>query len=107
MRTVKLVAEVMTFPNTVEEFMEQYKVVDTDQIYSNGIEFVPIFRMEQWFEHVADAGTGRHGTWETVYLDHQRMGCRPQAHYCSECHQIVTFRTFFCPNCGADMRGAE
>ena len=44
-------ADIMTFPDTVEEFMEQYKIVDTDQVYTNGMEFVPIFRMEQWFEH--------------------------------------------------------
>lgn len=43
--------EMMEFPDTVEEFMEQHKTVDTEQIYSNGIEFVPIFRMNQWFEH--------------------------------------------------------
>ena len=41
----------MEFPETVEEFMEQYKVVDTEEVYSNGVEFVPIFRMKQWFEH--------------------------------------------------------
>ena len=41
----------MTFPDTVEEFMEQYKVVDTKQVYTNGTEFVPIYRMRQWFQH--------------------------------------------------------
>lgn len=45
------------------------------------------------------------GKWETVMLDHEWIGCRPKAHYCSECHQITWFRTFYCPNCGADMRG--
>lgn len=46
----------MTFPDTVEEFMEQYKVVDTDGIYmSKGAELVPIFRMRQWFEHLPSA----------------------------------------------------
>ncbi len=44
--------DMMTFPQTVEEFMEQYKVVDTEQIYSNGSAYVPIFRMKQWFDHV-------------------------------------------------------
>lgn len=44
-------SDVMEFPNTVEEFMELYKVVDTEQVYTNGTEFVPIFRMKQWFEH--------------------------------------------------------
>ena len=42
----------MQFPKTVEEFMEQYKIVDTEQIYTNGAELIPIFRMKQWFEHI-------------------------------------------------------
>ena len=43
----------MYFPGTVEEFMEQYKVIDTDGIYmSKGCTLVPIFRMKQWFEHL-------------------------------------------------------
>ena len=43
---------VMTFPDTVEEFMEQYKITDTEHIYSNGMDMVPLFRMRQWFWHV-------------------------------------------------------
>ena len=42
----------MEFPKTVEEFMESYKVVDTEEIYTNGMELVPIFRMRQWFGHI-------------------------------------------------------
>lgn len=42
----------MTFPETVDEFMEEYKIVDTEKVYTNSIELVPIFRMEQWFEHL-------------------------------------------------------
>lgn len=49
-------SDCMTFPDTVEEFMEQYKVVDTDGIYmSKGAELVPTFRMRQWFEHLPSA----------------------------------------------------
>ena len=44
--------EMMLFPSTVEEFMEQYKVVDRDHVLSNGAEFVPVFRMRQWFDHL-------------------------------------------------------
>ena len=43
--------DMMTFPASVEEFMEQYKMTDTDHVYSNGTEYVPIYRMKQWFEH--------------------------------------------------------
>lgn len=42
--------EIMQFPETVEEFMQQYKITDSEQIYTNGAELVPIFRMQQWFE---------------------------------------------------------
>lgn len=43
-------SEIMQFPETVEEFMQQYKITDTQQVYTNGTELVPIFRMKQWFE---------------------------------------------------------
>ena len=43
--------DMMTFPATVEEFMEQYKMTDTEHVYSNGTEYIPIYRMKQWFEH--------------------------------------------------------
>lgn len=46
--------DVMSFPDNVEDFMEEYKMVDTNYVYSNGIEYVPIFRMQQWFEHVGE-----------------------------------------------------
>ena len=46
--------DTMTFPATVEEFMEKYKIVDVDQVYTNGAELVPIFRMKQWFEHCTE-----------------------------------------------------
>lgn len=42
--------EIMQFPENVEEFMQQYKITDTQQVYTNGTELVPIFRMKQWFE---------------------------------------------------------
>ena len=42
--------EMMNFPDTAEEYMEQYKIVDSEEVYTNGAELVPIFRMEQWFE---------------------------------------------------------
>lgn len=50
--------EMMKFPETVDEFMESYKIVDTEQIYTNGSELVPIFRMKQWFEHLKGVQDG-------------------------------------------------
>lgn len=44
--------EVMEFPKTAEEFMEKYKIIDSEQVYTNGAELVPLFRMKQWVEHL-------------------------------------------------------
>ena len=52
MRKGEPMSDIQIFPETVDEFMEHYKVVDKEQVYTNGIELIPIFRMKQWFEHL-------------------------------------------------------
>jgi hypothetical protein len=59
-------ADMMTFPDTVEEFMEEYKLVDTEQVYTNGTELVPIFRMKQWFEHEKAQLSPQGTTFDTI-----------------------------------------
>jgi len=83
----------MMFPKTVDEFMEKYKIVDSDEVYTNGAELVPIFRMKQWFEHV-DTDPVKHGHW--LWVDGVR---------CSICNYELqtTGLTSYCPNCGARM----
>ena len=103
-------ADMMTFPDTVEEFMEQYKTVDTEQIYSNGIEYVPIFRMRQWFEHKPERKKGKWIRWYEEIEDDIGTEYRPHCK-CSECgmeYDPYTVKFInFCPNCGSDMRGEE
>ncbi len=43
--------DVMNCPDTVDKFIEQYKIVDTEQIYTNGAKLIPAFRMKQWCKH--------------------------------------------------------
>ena len=43
--------EKMEFPNTLDEFIRQYSFIDEEQIYTNGIELIPVFRIRQWEEH--------------------------------------------------------
>lgn len=51
-RKERKMCDAMDFPDTVDEFMESYKIVDSEQVYTNGAELIPIFRMKQWFEHI-------------------------------------------------------
>lgn len=73
--------DVMTFPETVEEFMEEYKIVDTEKVYTNGIELVPIFRMKQWFEHLP---SGRQEMSAVEYLRTMRLICE-DGRNCGKC----------------------
>jgi hypothetical protein len=45
-------SEVMEFPATFDEFVEQYKIVDRKEVYTNGAELIPVFRVRQWLERV-------------------------------------------------------
>ena len=61
------IPENLDYETVFEEFMEQYKVVDTDGIYmSKGAELVPIFRMRQWFEHLPSAQPTQSNTPNTL-----------------------------------------
>lgn len=40
--------ETMNFPETFDEFAENYKITDDKQVYTNGTELIPIFRVKQW-----------------------------------------------------------
>ena len=100
--------EVMVFPKTVEEFMEKYKIVDSEQVYTNGAELVPIFRMKQWFEHIG-AEPREIGHWLPYEFGDYHW------HKCSVCGKadkyIETIGNggdlqairHFCPMCGARM----
>lgn len=46
-------SEQMNFPATFKEFAETYKIVDSEQVYTNSAELIPIFRVEQWLEHIS------------------------------------------------------
>ena len=94
-------ADRMDFPATVEEFMEQYKITDTEQVYTNRAELIPIFRMKQWFEHQPSADVVQvvHGRW----IKYTGMG--KMQWMCSECsaEEKNPKVANYCYHCGAKM----
>ena len=45
--------ELMDFPETFEEFAKQYQIIDKQEVYTNGAELIPVFRVKQWLEHIS------------------------------------------------------
>ena len=94
-------ADMMAFPRTLDEFMEQYKIVDTEQVYTNGTDLVPIFRIKQW----EDAHRPRKGKWikhEPFEKGHKNCNVCIECSVCGlwfgyDCYA----KTNFCPNCGS------
>lgn len=42
--------EVLIMPKTIEELYNQYGFRDYLEIYSNGTQYIPLFRIKQWLE---------------------------------------------------------
>lgn len=43
--------EMMEFPETPEEFIKQCSFKDKEEIYTNGSELIPVFRVKQMLDH--------------------------------------------------------
>ena len=46
-------ADRMEFPNTMKEFIDSFSFKDSEEVYTNGAELIPVFRVEQGLEHYA------------------------------------------------------
>ena len=46
----------MEFPETFEEFAKEYGFKDDKEVYTNGSDLIPVFRVKQWLEHVNKNG---------------------------------------------------
>ena len=44
-------ASQMTYPKTIEEFIEDYSFRDTQEVYTNGSELIQVYRVKQALEH--------------------------------------------------------
>ena len=97
--------DMMAFPASVDEFMAQYKMTDTEHVYSNGTEYVPIYRMKQWFENYRNQQRSTIDAVEVVrcreckYHYWEQEPCHGKSvHYCKLPHMrgVEVFKEFFC-----------
>lgn len=101
--------DMMTFPETWEEFEKQYGFADDEEVYTNGSRLIPSFRVRQWLVHLPSVEPKK-GKW--IPQDHNKRhgNVSTVAYYfpkCSECGCSGSDFYNFCPHCGADMRGGD
>ena len=48
---IDMSGEMMTFPESPQEFIEQYSFTDKEKVYTNGSELIPVFRVHQMLEY--------------------------------------------------------
>ena len=41
----------MEFPETFEEFAKEYGFKDFMEVYTDGLDLIPVFMVKQWLEH--------------------------------------------------------
>ena len=46
-------ADMMIFPKTISEFIDDFSFFDEDQVYTNGGRLIQVFRIYQALEHYA------------------------------------------------------
>ena len=46
--------EQMMFPNTIEEFIDDYKFIDKEKVYTNGSELIQVYRIKQCLDYYND-----------------------------------------------------
>jgi len=106
-------SDIMIFPETWEEFAEQYAFVDREQIYTNGANLIAVFRVEQWLEHLSETKITRCENclwWDPFEPGHPYGYCHAAKHgYRSKSWEINIYRTtpadFFCKD--GEPRGPE
>ena len=91
-------SDMMTFPDTWEEFEKLYGFNDAEEIYTNNSRLIPSFRVKQWLDHLPFVQP-RRGKWAGKG-DSEGFGL----FICNNCGKFAMMEYDFCPNCGADMR---
>ena len=63
--------DMMTFPETWEEFEKSYGFVDGEEVYTNGSRLIPSFRVKQWLDHIAHLESKQQATVSSDCISRQ------------------------------------
>lgn len=68
-------SDMMTFPDTWEEYERSYGFYDTEEVYTNGSRLIPSFRVSQWLNHEAE----QHGrVFQEIVVEYPSISIYPE-----------------------------
>ena len=98
-------SDMMTFPDTWEEFENSYGFTDNEEVYTNGARLIPSFRVKQWLDHLPSTEPERKkGKW-IDYSDEGYVECQ-FCHSATNCDDNKD-ELHYCFSCGAELRRDE
>lgn len=100
--------ETFDMPKTIDELYEQYGMRDYKEVYSNGTQYIPLFRIKQWLEmngydKAIEKQTPKKPKYSTVSFPHYIKENDPIEHgynACPCCDNMVFEPAVYCRNCG-------
>ena len=103
--------DMMTFPDTWEEFEKSYGFTDNEEVYTNGARLIPSFRVKQWLDHKSKQQTKRQATISSdrigKWIVYESSDGLVRRCTCDQCgfttHGKQWVNPHYCQNCGAKM----
>ena len=77
-------ADAMDMHQTWQEFIAFHSIRDSDEVYSNGIEFVPVWRVEQMMAHYHDPLKAENAKLRELVAE--AHACKDNDGCCEDCY---------------------
>lgn len=86
------------FPDDWHDFLKLNQFIDSKEVYTNGIELIPVFRVEQLIEHLLKEQ-------EAVEPEVEVLNEIDRLYRCPRCHKHFFYeKQKYCDQCGQAVK---
>ena len=103
-------SDMMTFPDTWEEFEKSYGFTDNEEVYTNGARLIPSFRVKQWLDQLPSVQLERDIPIKPIETTDKAWGIPHKQAVCPKCDYYLSHISFlgdykgkritYCETCG-------
>ena len=96
-------ADMMDYPPTWEEFIDNFTILDIEEVYTNRDVLVPLFRVKQMMEHYYREGNMEIAKIGLSYIVYRYTCCGYEHAESTTDTGASEVPPNWCPNCGAKI----